>query len=248
MNILSCIAFRAICVLDYGKPNMICYRETTDNRMTYIIAGNMGQADEASAKIVDDIVGGITFVNFSNVGYQPNQFVNYIMRDRRALPEGTEVTFVAISLGNQVGQFISNRTSDTLYAINPCMGTKFLNTPMKAACISASVVGELLNVALGWLSFVPVFNLADSPPTHDYSLETLINQFSAIWLLPAACPDNPDLTKVVISNQDELLNNAVIEEFFAGCEIVRIEAKHGSINNYPEEYRAALIELGLFGK
>ena len=244
--VANIISFLVFMVVAGGYPDLVCYRKTTNNRMVYIVAGNLGQADEASAKIVDDIVGGITFVNFSNYGYSPSRFTQRILEDIVKLPPDTEVVLVAISLGNGPALRVSNYLDAPLYAINPCLGVDFLNKPMKTACISLAVVGTPLQIGLGWLSYIPIFNLAAQPPTRDYSIATLIDQFRAIWVFESARPNNSELARVVISDQDELLENSVISKFFADSQIIEIDARHGSISNYPEAYRTALHELGLF--
>jgi len=239
LNAASCILFRFVAG---GRPNIVRYREISDGKMTYIIAGNMGQADEASAQIVDDIIGGVTFVNYGNFGYSPSKFIKAVENDISTLPHDTQVTLVAISLGNQVAQTVSNRLQCPLYAVNPCMGASSPNSAMKVVCVGIAIVGTPVEFGLGWLSCIP---FSSNPPTRDYSLATLIDQFRSICVFSTGHPTNPALTKVVISNDDELLDNAAVEEFFAGCEVVRINAKHGSINNYPDAYRTALGQLGL---
>lgn len=242
LNVISCVIFRFVAG---GYPDIIHYRELSGGKMTYVIAGNLGQADEASAMIADDIVGGVTFVNFSSFGYSPSLFRQRIQKDMDTYPEGTEFAVVAISLGNQVAQELAHTDGVIHYAINPCVGVRFLNPTMKVACVALAIVGTPVEIALGWLAYVPIFNVMNQPPTRNYSVATLIGQFRAICF-GVNSMIRTRLTGVVVSKQDELLDNSVVRSYYKGCQIVEIDAKHGSINNYPEAYRDALRELGLF--
>jgi hypothetical protein len=229
-----------------GNPELVRYRSLSEGRMTYVVAGNLGQADEAVAAIVDEIQGGVTFVKFRNTGYHANRFVGSVVLDMRDLPEGTKVNVMGISLGCQPAQDIARRTDAVFYAINPCMNADFLKPEWKTACYGTVIVGTPVKVALGWLSIVPVFNLAGNLPMHNYSVATLVEQLSEVAFYDAGPADVR--ARVVISDEDELLKREVIEEYFAGAELRIVQATHASINTYPDEYRVALADLGLFGE
>lgn len=160
-----------------------------------------------------------------------------------------EINIVGISMGavaaTKTAKFLQAFFPDRqvrLYLLDPCMGSD----QIKLVKMPGSVMRGLSNIitlttyALGGLSFVPIArghslaNIQGEIATSVQRVESFSKQ-----LLP--------ITKVVVSNQDWLVDSAQTSEYFRGCaEVDFIDASHADFTADHDAWLAVLEKQGLF--
>ena len=225
-----------------GGPNpdtLITDTREDETSVAYIIAGNSDQPSRViQGKILEYLKGNfnkIIFLNYSWHGYDPNKFIQYAVDDIAALPEDTKITIYGISQGAQPAIAICNLTGAKLVLINPSTGLKSLQSGWKIGCIA----GDIVFSAAGWFGYLPIFDKIE-PNAQGYGLVTFRDQCRAVWSFKTKQPNNPELVEIIISTEDELLDNNSVIKNFQGYKIIVIETKHADLIGSQDEYLNAI--------
>lgn len=209
-----------------------------DKTMTYLIAGNLNQADTAFDFMKSEFGENYTFVQFSTKGWSPKATAKLIAQDIKE--HSYEARVFTISLGDHVARYLERDLGSTIkvYAINPCPTREALQSPLGAVLKFASPVAELACHACGWASYLPVVPSWGG----QYSPILLIDQYWSI------CYDSPPLVTsntygLVCSEYDTLLDNNVLEYFYLDADIEYIDCGHSDVVNSAEKYYNAICNL-----
>jgi predicted esterase YcpF (UPF0227 family) len=227
----------------FGQPEIARLTNSPNsNRYTYIIAGFLGQADEALRALANLIEGNVIFLNYTNFSYSPRAFIQTVIDDK-SRPADAKITIIGISIGDQVAVTAADLLKAQHIAINPCLNIKTLSNPALRASIKYLFpLADTLRYFLGWLSIIP-FSIKRASPIRSYSLATLVDQLRTMAHFDAV--GTPD-SFVIISRYDKLLNNKEIKRQFAPhATYFSIDADHASANLYPGTYASALKDAGL---
>jgi hypothetical protein len=87
---------------------------------------------------MDELIGGVRFVNFTRIGYSVQDAIDAIKADIATLPKGTTVNLVGISMaaqpmGEVFKEYLDSDVKVRLVGINPCPGGKVLQAPVLRA-------------------------------------------------------------------------------------------------------------------
>ncbi len=209
-----------------------------DKTMTYLIAGNLNQADTAFDFMKSEFGENYTFVQFSTKGWSPKATAKLIAQDIKE--HSYEARVFTISLGDHVARYLERELGSTIkvYAINPCPTREALQPPLGTVLKFVSLVAELACHACGWVSYLPIVPSWGG----QYSPILLIDQYWSI------CYDSPPLVAsntygLVCSEYDTLLDNNVLEYFYLDADIEYIDCGHSDVVNSAEKYYNAICNL-----
>ncbi len=258
-NILSALITR-LCML--GKPEKIYEEQNNDsNKLAFCIAGLLNQPERAFKHI--DIPGyKKVYVKFSPFGYSGVTLGKII----NALHQiNVQHHYEDIVLGISIGSLAAlNAKTDQTILINPCCNAKMLKKSLYWLIKIFSPIAEIISLALGWLSFIPIIPAQEGR----YSLTLLVDQLfnmgygSILNKLPtqskvivktngqyftnSSSAGQSTQTGVIVSDKDEFLNNEEIINYFEKndplCSIVSIDTMHARIGDPKDapKYQAAI--------
>lgn len=212
--------------------------DPNDKTMTYLIAGNLNQADTAF-KFMEPFFGSnYTFVQFSTKGWSAQATAERIAQDIQE--NGYQAQIFTISLGDHVARYLEQELGNAIkiYAINPCPNRSVLQKPWGTILKYVAPFAEILCHSLGWVSYLPIVPSFGG----NYSPILLIDQFRCIYY------DDPPRKSshtygVICSNGDTFLDNATIEKFYLNAEIEHIDAGHSDIVDNADLYYNAISNL-----
>lgn len=212
--------------------------DSEDKTMTYLIAGNLNQADTAFEFMESEFGPNYTFVQFSPKGWSAKATAKAIAKDIQA--HGYHGRVFTISLGDHVARYLEQALGNAIevYAINPCSGREVLQSPWGTVLRYATLPAEALCHALGWISCLPIIPSWGG----QYSPMLLVDQYWSIYY------DSPPMITshtygVICSEQDAFLDNNVIDKNYPDAEIEYIDAGHSDIVNCAEKYHIAICNL-----
>lgn len=166
-NILSALITR-LCML--GKSEKIYEEQDNDsNKLAFCIAGLLNQPERAFEHI--DIPGyKKVYVKFSPIGYSGVTLGKII----NALHQITiRYYHEDIILGISIGSLAAlNAKMDQTILINPCCDAKMLKKSLYWLIKIFSPIAEIISLALGWLSFIPIIPAQEGY----YSIALLVDQ------------------------------------------------------------------------
>jgi len=203
----------------------------------FLIAGMMNQATEAF-KFSKFEGYEICYLNFSKFGFSPRQAGRQIGEEWYS--EGDVV--LGISIGAKAAVF-SGRTKQIL--INPCVFPETLKPRLRTMVKIFAPLIELASYTLGWLAILAVIP-ADAGK---YSLALVADQLFAIaYGKPSRrMATDGNAVGVILSTEDESLDNMEIERTFFNSGTMWIPTKHGRTTEAEsKEYYRQAVERFLY--
>lgn len=189
--------------------------------MIFLIAGNLNQA-VAAFEFMEPLLTGrdYTFVQYRALGWSAKDTARAITQKA----SGQKITVFTISVGDHVARHLETMTWNGLeiYAINPCPDRKSLRPSLRLALTVVAPILEVFCHLIGWLSIIPIIPTPDAP----YSLMLLADQYFALAFerTPKAIGHTE---AVLISLNDELLDNCYLQWKFKKTRKIAIETRHG---------------------
>lgn len=209
-----------------------------DVTMTYLIAGNLNQADTAFKFMESELGSNYTFVQFNTKGWSAKATAKLIAKDIR--DHGYYGRIFTISLGDHVARYLEQELGRKIevYAINPCPNRDALQSPFRTVLRFATPFAETLCHTLGWVSYLPIVPAFGGK----YSLALLIDQYWNIYY------DYPPLGAsqtygVICSTEDSFLDNDELGCFYLDANIEYVNAGHSDIVNSADQYNSAIRSL-----
>lgn len=257
LALINCLSFVTVRIALYLRDGFEAKLEREMkglevDTMTYLIAGNLNQAQTAFQFLTPELHGDVTYVQFQMMGWNANDAAKQIVRDVKARSL-SHVYVYTISLGDHVGRYLEMYLGDScdleIIAINPCTDVSFVRQPLRTVLQVGAPIFETLCHGLGWLSAIPFI------PTwgDNYSLILLADQY---WSIAYDRPiESAEHTIGVICSQpsdddnDGLLENAAIRDYFRDdtnnteiC-IITIKTGHSTMADHGDEYLAGVRQI-----
>lgn len=217
--------------------------------MYYVVAGCVNQPQSAFDFLMDNLDGGVTFVNYQSTrGCSIRTIAKQVIADAEKHHYQTRV--IGISIGDYVSRRVEDAIPGTLtVGINPEPNSSILRPWANVATKVGSVLAEGVSVAAGWLSVIPWYNGCDNY----FSLAFIADQFRDIGFTYSTPHAIDGTVGVIISERpnktegDEFLRNSSIKEYFDGIPIVSAKASHGNTVDMADEFMKAWQSLDLNG-
>lgn len=207
--------------------------------MTYLIAGNLNQADTAFDFMASELGENYTFVQFSTKGWDAKATAELIAED--VWDHGYRARIFTISLGDHVARYLEAIFYETpleVYAINPCPNREVLKPKYKLALRYLLPIAEIACHALGWVSYL----LAIPSFGGRYSIALLIDQYWSIY--HDSPPFRTKCTRgVIYSTMDDFLDNSMLKMYFLQITTEYVNAGHSDIVNSANQYHDAICNL-----
>lgn len=235
LNILTCLVARSI----HGGRLKVVTTDGTDLKLAvprvWLIAGMQAQAEPAF-RFIDFGDYERVFLHYSCLGFNPK----WAGRQLRSLLRADDV-ICGVSVGAQPIEYaIVNRLCKCVM-INPCCRPASLKPGLRRLLRVVTPCLEVLSYGLGWLAVLP---LIPADFGKHISLALLADQL--FWLTYGE-PElqHGDQYKVILSTQDEFLDNAMLRKIYAGAATVEINTRHGFIGSEKaaELYDSAIKQL-----
>lgn len=214
-----------------------------DKSRYFLFAGMMNQPDKAFC-FMDDLQGELNYVMYSNFGFSPNLMAKGVSCYINELESDEMPILIGISLGDQVvAELLDDNVMGFLpekkvYAINPCTGKEFLVEEEAKKISWARVPLRGFAILLGPLSFIPII-----PSDGGFmSFRLLADQ---IYYLGSPMKLSFKNTRdgVILSTEDEYLDNSTIMQKFSGAKIEFVDCKHGRTMDRMDLYRVAFDKI-----
>lgn len=241
LNLMSAAFFREY-YLHKKSANLISYvRQYTDDTNDkkyvtnyYLVAGFMNQATSAFTFLDKALEHdcNLYYVNYSNFGYDPE---SYAIAIHEKCQEVTKLQFsekkivkniaVSISLGDQAISQVEPMMNDAI-AINPCTYRKFLQGKYRIAIATTRPFLIVTKYLLGWLGFIPLVEVDHNR----FSVTLIIDQLLAMVDHAPTEGMNDYLRnrKIILSEQDQFLDNVAIASYYKKSNIVYIDCAHAT--------------------
>lgn len=213
--------------------------------MNYLVAGCVNQPRSAYDFLLDELEGGVTFVN-----YQATRGCSMRTIAKQVIADAERHNYQARVIGISIGDYIGRRVEDALpgtesVGINPEPEASILRPWARGATCAGSVLAETLTVPVGWLSVIPWYNGCDN----HFSLAFIADQFRDIGLIVNTPKATDGVKGIIISERpgkaegDEFLKNSAIREYFPGVPVAQARTGHGNTVDGADEFLRAWKEL-----
>lgn len=206
--------------------------------MDYFIAGNLNQPEAAFEFMRDETGDNYTYANYCPMGWDVFTTATEIAED--ILEHKYQARIFTISVGDHVARYLENlgNLDIKVYAINPCPNGRTLRRPLAILLTIAAPLFSLVCHGLGWISIIPLIPTVGGK----YSLMLLADQYTTIaYDLPSL--QTKKTAGVILSKNDELLNNDAIRPMFGDDKIVTIDSSHGNTVGAGLEYLRGMRDL-----
>lgn len=209
-------------------------RTEDDNKIIFLSAGNLAQPKKAF-QFLKPILRReqCAFLEFKMIGWSPRSTTKAIVEEITS--SGCEATLWTISVGDHVGRYLGTYSCRKFpmqtYAINPCPERKALRHGLGGLLMIVAPILWTLAHLLGWLSIIPIIPATGGK----YSLILLADQYMVVAY------DTPEKNTarthgVILSSQDELLDNNFLEKYFKNTKIVYVSTHHGDTVGMANRY------------
>lgn len=212
--------------------------DETSHEMTYLIAGNLNQPQSAFNFMMSEVGANYTYVKFGVQGWNAKATAKAIIKDIRSHDYKARV--FTISIGDQVARYLEDElgTEVELYSINPCSYRDALQPKYCELTTTWALPAEILCHLIGWPTMFPSIEVGGG----DYSLVMLVDQYWEIAYnkppLKTSCTQG-----VVLSINDEILDNDYLRSLFSETRIVEIDTAHADTWAAAEEYLKGVKRL-----
>lgn len=225
LNFITCLITRKIQGgrFTYNKKTYPDY-----NGKNILIAGMLSQPENAY-KYVELPYCHSAYLRFSPFGYNPKISGEQL----RKLIRSKDVV-VGLSVGCKSIIF-AHRPETCRILVNPMTHSITLKAEKQLLIEYLSPIAEVLSYLLGWLAVIPVIKTG----TGDfYSIALLVDQLFWMYYDDPHFDDIGKMNKigVVISTDDEYLENHIIKGIYNCAEFVEIDTAHGQITNREAVY------------
>lgn len=238
---ISTFTVARLCLLCFGglKATLEPHIGDEANReMTYLIAGNLNQPQPAFNFMTSELDANFTYVKFAVQGWNAKATAKAIIKDIRK--HNYEARVFAISIGDQVARYLEDELGAEveIYSINPCSYKDTLQPKYCELTTTWALPAEILCHLLGWPTMFPSIEVGGG----DYSLVMLVDQY---WEIAYGKPPlKTSCTRgVVLSTNDEVLNNDYLRSLFGETKIVEIDTAHADTWAAAEEYLKGVKRL-----
>ena len=252
---INCLSFMVTRIWWYthgaltAEP-IISVLETQDNpsENIYMIAGILNQP-EAAFEFAKPYFSGKrqVYLQFKSIGWDARSTANAILHDAE-LNGDTASIICTISASEHVANYLhatdTVSTEFNFVSVNPCPTRAAVQKQWRWMLVAGAPLFEGVCHALGWLSVIPII----PTPGGNYSLILLADQFWTVTYDEAVIPPQVVASKVIISSEDELLDNDYLCDYLTGAEIVEISTHHGDTIGAAEYYAKGLEALGFDDK
>lgn len=211
-------------------------------RMNYLIAGTFNHPGTAFESLVDDMEGGITLVNFSTMSWNAMQMAGVLRKN--IVQHDYAAVLYPISVGDKVARWLEWKMPMAdlkVVSINPCPSPTVLKPSVRRFAKVAVPLYQAACYALGWISATPYFPSADG--SLNYSMILFADQLKEV-LRDDAPHEIGHTIGVIESTQDELLDNAEVDDYFGkDVPYFVVKARHADTVNKAREYNEALRQI-----
>lgn len=224
-----------------GCQLQVWRKARSSNKMNYFIAGIMDQPQPVFRFIKNDVQGGITYVNCSRYGWDPEKIADMIAEDIGA--HNYDATIYTISIGDHVARCLDHPFNQNIkiVAINPCSTPQMLRLRWRIVLKPVAVLLFILRAILGWLSVVSLIPAINGK----YSLALLTDQLLIMGF------DTPrQYTKrtigVICSQHDQFLDNQAVLGYFIFIgqdRIITLDTQHAYTVREPRLYQEAVRKI-----
>lgn len=233
LNVITSYVFRELYLRKVSTVTQL-RKSSIDGKNFYLMAG-MNNQPEVGFKFLTEWIpekDGIYLLRYNNVGFKPDYFSKNLKKNLKK-----NSVLCAISVGEQVMAEVGGNEIIRV-AVNPCVSSSTLKDEIRKKLIVGAPIVMLMVRATGWLAFLPILP-ADAGR---YSLSLLSDQLMAI-AFGEICPRECLCQKVILSKEDEFLDNEKIQEIYEG-EILWINTKHARTSGeYSSEYLEAFKKI-----
>lgn len=216
-------------------------------KMYYLVAGCVNQPEPAFDFLLDELDGGITYVN-----YDPVRGCNIATIAEQVIADAKRHSYQPRVIGISIGDYVARQVEDAIpgaksVGINPEPKSSILRPWANLSTKVGSIIAEAASTALGWLSIIPWYNGCGNR----FSLAFIADQFQDIGFTYNTPHTTTGTVGVIISERpgkaegDEFLENSSIKEYFDGVQIVEAKASHGNTVDMADKYLEAWKKLDL---
>ena len=211
--------------------------------MNYYVAGCVNQPKAAFEFMVNDLEGGVTYVNYVNRGCDMKMIAEQVIADARE--HGYKARVIGISIGDYVSRWAEHEIGAETIAINPEPDASLLQPWARYASVAGGAVAKLGAAACGWASLIPFYPSVGGK----HSLSFIADQFYGIGTANDAPHSTERTLGVINSDEDQFLDNVEIERYFEGVPVEYAESDHGNTVDkapaYIEAWSALRAVIGL---
>lgn len=234
VNFITCLIARLI----QGGRFTYDRSESPDyNGKMILIAGMLSQP-ESAYRFIEMPYGGKMYLNFSVFGYNPKTSGKQLA----SLTKSQDYV-IGVSVGCKSIIF-SHRPMVRRVLVNPMTHSIILKPKYQMLIQYLSPLAEVASYAIGWLAIIPFIK---SDTGNYYSIALLVDQ---LYWMYYGDPHFNDLgllnnTGVVISTEDEFLENDIIKGIYGGAMFEETETRHGHLANphVADQYNEAINSL-----
>ncbi len=189
--------------------------EATKNRLIEI-AGLQNQANKAYQYLQFPDYEEVP-LRFSYFGYNPRNTAKQL---QAIVQDGDAVLAISISAKTVEFSDVSQRCTTVL--INPCSHPLTLKPPFRLLTKTLTWPAEVLSYGLGWISVLPIIPADMGERT---SLALMFDQL--FWIGHGEPTCSLENTGIILSTQDEFLDNDALRELYPGMPSREIDTRHG---------------------
>ncbi len=239
INIISCFIVRKF--IHRGRMNILNFKPSDGQPKdrSVLIAGMMNQPHKAFELLSNVRTEQMIYCNFSVLGWNARNSAKQIDKCDDLI--NVPLRVFAISVGEKVAQEMS--LCNQIVSINPCPHPSVLQKKLRIVLPPVAVLLQLLVFFLGWIAVLPVIPADDTP----YSIALLADQLWEISMNRKTYPHNKGITSLILSRNDEFLDNEKIKKFYeysyrGSTYIDSMHARTGDLE-YAKEYDAAIAKF-----
>lgn len=242
INAFSCAVVRGQWHATGGTgANLVVVKPAGEsNTMNYYVAGCVNQPEAAFEFMVNDLDGGVTYVNYhATRGCNMKTIADQVIADAKER-KYTKVRVIGISVGDYVGRWAEQELDNVeTIAINPEPSAILLQPWAKTASFWGGHAANVVSYGLGWISLIPFYPTVGGR----FSLAFIAEQFCEIGSVNDAPHAVEHTLGVINSTDDQFLDNEEIEGYFYEVPVEYAESDHGNTVDKAAEYIGAWSAL-----
>lgn len=242
--VLNSITF-LIFDLKHRKIPRLSRRKYDESIMNYFVAGMLNQPDPAFNFLVDKVQAGITYCQYSQLGFNVSEYASTILSDIE-INKFKFVKIFTISVGQEVAESLERLININhpdmdfeIISFNPCCGCEVLQNKFTRLRFLVKIIPLVVKLLLGWVSIIPM-PIADQK----CSLVLLFDQLKNIFTKRLS--QSKATSHVVISEKDEFLNNDLVFLAYKETAVFHsVDTNHANTVDGGKEYLDAIRSINL---
>lgn len=226
------------------NPKIYTVKSIKNNKYKYFLFAGMTNQPNKAFCFMEDLGGELNYVMYSNYGFSPKLVARGVASRIQEFESDELLVLMGISLGDQtVSKLLENKVMEFFpntrtYSINPCTGKEFLaKEELKKIRLSRMPL-LIFAILLGPLSFIPVIPSDGGLMSFRLLVDQIYYLGSAMSLSPKNSRDG-----VILSTDDEYLNNCAIMQKFDGAKLKFVNCQHARTIDKMDLYREAFNEI-----